>query len=84
MVPGRRFGLSMSTRRGMEPDRPDDPELQPESDPDDALAFKIHGVARDFLEKLVDLGFEDLDAEDVLDFKIHGFDRLLRKRRVRR
>ena len=38
----------------------------------------------DFLEKLVDLGFEDLDAEDVLDFKIHGFDRLLRKRRVRR
>ena len=53
-------------------------------DLDDLMAMSIHGVTRDFVADMDDLGFGRMDFNDLLSFKIHGFDRMLRKRRVRR
>ena len=50
------------------------------SDMDDALAFRIHGTTIEYLQGLVDAGFEDLDAGEVLKIKIHGLDELLLER----
>lgn len=48
---------------------------------DNALAFRIHGITVEYLQGLLNAGFEDLDADEVLKIKIHGLDELMLKRR---
>jgi hypothetical protein len=36
------------------------------------IAFRVHGITREYIEQMYDLGFSDLDAGELLAFKIHG------------
>ena len=36
------------------------------------MQFRIHGITTDFIDELIEHGFEDLDADDLIQAKIHG------------
>ena len=40
-------------------------------DADDRQAFRIHGVNRDFVDEVADMGFQDDDSGDLIAFRIH-------------
>jgi hypothetical protein len=38
------------------------------------VAFRIHGVTRDFIEEMNAVGYKDLSGERLVEFRIHGVD----------